>query len=1087
MAFEWLNLPFSLPETRLSLAGFLFTLLLLCGIAVILVRSARKPLALPPARWAGLAGLLVAAVLAPHLVVVRLPATTDLPQGFLTTIPLLGLVPVGIAALSFPLVPTMAVGGISGLSWAVAGTGRLSHPLELILLGSALFWALGQHYQGWLSRWLRQPAIAFPLLAFLIGWPLAVLGAFMALRAPVLSRLELTLRGAAPTLLAVMGAALAAGILLQAADRLFKLRPPLQADALTVPAWQQNLRQRILLAAVSAVSLAIVALGITTTLVAYHVATRLAVRQMAQEASIASRSVAAFVRSGVEEIADQRSLQPASGLPGEPSFFQALIFISGQNDQIISVPPNAVEQSPLTTEEIRAVAIPSAELAIDGVTVIASSAASEPVISFIAPVSAAASGSSPDTIIGRITLSQNIILNSALRSVQAESPQREGGISIVDSNGTVLYSTGSGLDAGLLASLVGNHTAGGSLARHVAKDGTRDLTYTAPISSTPGWLVVVNAPNEAVLAQATEMAWPLVALLLLLEMASWPVAMVVSRQVAAPIGALLAAVEALSEANLEAPISVRGEDEIGRLGVAFDRMRAHLKDRLDEQERLLRVSRSVASSLELFRVVPPILSSALEVAQAVGVRIVVKPGEGKPLETYSAGDAAALMSVLDAQIVELVEKQGTVVISQLWRTTSLDTAALPSYIQALLALPLRSESAFYGALWLAYDREHAFEQPEMTFLSTLAGQVAVAIANSHLFAEAQEERRKLEAVLSSTADALIVADNQGRIVLMNPAAELYLDKPLEQARGLRAEEVIDVSGLAALLTDLQEPVSVLELPGRRGRTLLANASTIIGQDGVVAGRVAVLRDVTAFKELDNIKTVFLRMVSHDLRSPLTYMRGYLSMLPLTGELNDRQQEAIQKIGGGIDSISELTERLLYLSRLQFGDEAQLDLALVDIEALIKEVILIQEPFARDKEIDILLDIEPKLPLLPADEMLLRQAIVNLLSNAIKYSPTGGEVRMHASQEQTGDGTQIAIAVTDRGIGIRPEDQAHLFEAFFRVPQREGEPARPRGHGLGLALVKAVATAHNGTVGVESDFGRGSTFTITVPVRKPDDL
>ncbi|HEC23022.1 MAG TPA: sensor histidine kinase, partial [Chloroflexi bacterium] len=405
-------------------------------------------------------------------------------------------------------------------------------------------------------------------------------------------------------------------------------------------------------------------------------------------------------------------------------------------------------------------------------------------------------------------------------------------------------------------------------------------------------------------------------------------------------------------------------------------------------------------------------------------------------------------------------------------------------IRALVALPLRSDTVFHGVLWLAYDHERLFEQSEMDFLSTLAGQAAIAVSNARLFAEAEEERRKLEAVLESTADGMIVTDNQGRIILMNPAAESYFGIRAEQARGRKATEVLkDAQELAALLTNLQEPVSVLEMPDQRGKFFLASTSTIVSHEGAITGRVAVLRDITALKELDNIKTVFLRMVSHDLRSPLTFMRGYLSMLPLIGDLNERQQEAVIKINDGIDYISEMTERLLYLSRLQFGDQADLEMVLVDVEELIQIILEEQSEDARRKQITLSFECEDKLPLLLADEMLLRQAVANLVNNALKYTPEGGTVAVHAFKD---GGEQIGISVRDTGIGIRKEDQARLFEAFYRVPQRKGDPPRPRGSGLGLALVKAIVQAHGGTVRVESEFGEGSTFYITLPVRDPTD-
>jgi signal transduction histidine kinase len=217
------------------------------------------------------------------------------------------------------------------------------------------------------------------------------------------------------------------------------------------------------------------------------------------------------------------------------------------------------------------------------------------------------------------------------------------------------------------------------------------------------------------------------------------------------------------------------------------------------------------------------------------------------------------------------------------------------------------------------------------------------------------------------------------------------------------------------------------------------------------------------------------------------MRGYLSMLPLAGELNERQHDATQKIAGGIDSISDLTERLLYLSRLQFGEEAQLELSLVDVETLVKQIVIEQEQNVHQREVTVRLEAEEKLPLLPADEMLYRQAIANLVNNAVKYSPDAGEVVVRVFKSEEGGASQMTVAVTDTGMGIREEDQPRLFEAFYRVPQREGEPPRPRGSGLGLALVKAIAITHGGTVGVQSTLGGGSTFHITLPIRSFNEL
>ncbi|HQA69753.1 MAG TPA: HAMP domain-containing sensor histidine kinase, partial [Aggregatilineales bacterium] len=166
-----------------------------------------------------------------------------------------------------------------------------------------------------------------------------------------------------------------------------------------------------------------------------------------------------------------------------------------------------------------------------------------------------------------------------------------------------------------------------------------------------------------------------------------------------------------------------------------------------------------------------------------------------------------------------------------------------------------------------------------------------------------------------------------------------------------------------------------------------------------------------------------------------------------------------------------------------GEEVELNRTLVDIEALIYEILSKHERLAQQKQAKVEVEVEPDLPLLYVDDMLYGQAVGNLVHNALKYTPDSVCVTVKAYRD--GDG-RVAVAVSDTGTGIREEDQARLFEAFYRVPQREGEPDKPKGSGIGLALVKAIAEAHGGSVCVESTFGEGSTFTISVPLRHPSD-
>lgn len=1102
MIFEWFAFPRTLYlDLRLSLPGYLVILAYTILVIGILVRNHADFVSLTMRQWGLLCGLLILVPALAGVLVLRLePSIPGL------SLPLLGLLPVLAAAVWLGTGPATLIGVVTGLAWASFHTTRITQPFELAILGATTTTMLTQRYRGAIGDWLRHPVVAAPLSGLVMAWPLTLIGIFATGPTPALANLERAITALLPTLIVCIGGTTIAGGVFQVALIRHPAWHPVHDKALLTPPWDQHLNRRMLYMLVPLMALAIVILVGVVSLTSYHVAVRLVIEQMARDAANASSGVPFFFQVGrglIRDLArdeqlatsdsEARQIQLVEGLRAVP-FFQQLVYLNIDKDLLNSYPDTASWPLDLSHEEESRVHFALSEGIPAEVMVYREAPRPIVTMSFIAPVIDPDTEEPVGALVGRTVLDTNPTLSPVIDVLSRGLGGSGEGIIIGDQNRILLYPAQperqlESFEVGTATEI--KRTAGnGQAFRQRESDGTRRLVYILPVVGQSDWVAVVIVPNEAALALAVQIALPTLLLLVAMTSVAVPLIIVIMRRVTEPLDDLLRSADLMAEGELDRPVHVTGEDEIGRLGNAFEQMRLRLKRRLGEQERLLSVSRSVSSSLELFRAMPPILSSALDVANAVGVRIVLRRDDEGPLQTYAAGEAAAAMAALDAQLIDLVERQGTVVISQIWRASpSLDVKALPPRIRSLVALPLRRDRAFYGTLWLSYDHEHVPEQSEMTFLSTLAGQAAVAVANAWLFTEAEERGRKLEAVLESTTDAMIVADNHGRIVLMNPAAEKYFDTRSDQARGRKAAEVINVPALAALLTNPQEPVAVFELPRVDGKTFLANTSTIVSHSGAITGRVAVLRDISTLKELDNLKTVFLRMVSHDMRSPLTYMRGYTSMLALSGYLNERQQDAVDKINSGIDHITELTERLLYLSRLKFGDEAELELVLVDVAELLREVELEQASLAQQKGISLHIEIEERLPLLVVDGMLYHHALINLVNNGIKYTPDGGEgeVTVRAFKETVNGEKCITVSVADNGIGIRPEDQPQLFEAFFRAPHRPGDPPRPPGSGLGLVLVKAIADAHGGTVGAESQFGVGSRFHISMPIKDPSEI
>jgi signal transduction histidine kinase len=364
-------------------------------------------------------------------------------------------------------------------------------------------------------------------------------------------------------------------------------------------------------------------------------------------------------------------------------------------------------------------------------------------------------------------------------------------------------------------------------------------------------------------------------------------------------------------------------------------------------------------------------------------------------------------------------------------------------------------------------------------VTTLAGQAALAVANAHLFLNVEASRRQLEAILNSTPDPVIVTYHRNRLLLANRAAAAALGRAVDDTRsGMETEKAIKLKPLLALLQSTTSEEQSAEVVLADKRTYLATASSVMMEDRRI-GRVCIMRDVTHFKELDTMKSEFVATVSHDLRSPLTLMRGYATMLDTVGELNEQQQNYVKKIVSGVENMSRLVNNLLDLGRIEIGVGLQVEnVSVLDIIERVTGALQLQ---ASQKNIALNVELPRDMPhAVEADQALLHQALYNLVENAIKYTPKGGGVTIRALS-QAG---YLIFAVEDSGMGIPAEELPRLFEKFYRGKQREAR-IQP-GSGLGLAIVSSIAASHGGRVWVASAPGRGSTFYLQIPLVQPKD-
>lgn len=391
-----------------------------------------------------------------------------------------------------------------------------------------------------------------------------------------------------------------------------------------------------------------------------------------------------------------------------------------------------------------------------------------------------------------------------------------------------------------------------------------------------------------------------------------------------------------------------------------------------------------------------------------------------------------------------------------------------------LGVPLIATDKVVGVMAIqSFEQEYLYGEEDLTLFATIAAQAAVAIERARLYSETERERGKLAAVLAGATDAVVVSDDAGRVLLLNPAAEQSFGVAAEQAVGHPVAEVFTHRALLELFEHNLRgvPPHVAEIPLPDERTLYANISRVPG-----VGYVAVMQDISALKRLERMKSEFVATVSHDLRAPLATIHGYAELLERVVEAE--QRELAQRIRVISEQMAELVGDLLDLGRIEAGVEmARVPCSL---ECLLRDSVEGMALAAKGRQVDLSLATVP-LPAVLGDPAYLRRAIDNLLGNALKYTPAGGWVKVRGGTDQG----RVIVEVQDSGIGIPREALPRLFSKFFRVksPDTEGIP----GTGLGLAIVKSIIEMHGGQVWVESELGRGSTFGFALPVDPEDNL
>ena len=343
--------------------------------------------------------------------------------------------------------------------------------------------------------------------------------------------------------------------------------------------------------------------------------------------------------------------------------------------------------------------------------------------------------------------------------------------------------------------------------------------------------------------------------------------------------------------------------------------------------------------------------------------------------------------------------------------------------------------------------------------------------------EVNLSKSRLEAVLLSMFEGVMVVDSGGTILLMNQTLKNLLlvnadpvgKKPIEVMRNIEIQEITDY----VLKADCGVKACEISVLIPQEKILSVHATPVIREDNS-EGAVLVFYDITSLRQLEKIRKDFVANVSHELRTPISSIKGYAETL-VDGALEDKEnaRDFIKIIYSDSDRLARLIDDLLDLSKIE-SDKFGITLKACSLKPIVIRVTSGLQKQAQDKEIIIKIEIPKDMPDILADEVRITQVLLNLIDNAIKYNQQKGIITISAREKNE----FVQVDVSDTGIGVSDKDLPRLFERFYRV-----DKARSRelgGTGLGLSIVKHIVSAHHGEVSVQSILGRGSTFSFTIP-------
>ena len=510
--------------------------------------------------------------------------------------------------------------------------------------------------------------------------------------------------------------------------------------------------------------------------------------------------------------------------------------------------------------------------------------------------------------------------------------------------------------------------------------------------------------------------------------------------------------------------------------------------RVRQRDYLLEIARAITQELNLDKLLKRILQLTADILSGNAGLILLRSEGGDWTVAASHGIPEPLINHLDPLLAAIPDHEDPARF-ELPKINEMLHALAKKVSLGLLTgvgLPLIARNQVIGVIFIFRNYRGMFSNNDRTLLQSFADQAAIAVSNAQLYTQSTQERQKMSALLDSVADGILILKPNHIIERVNPAFARMVGKPVREIIGQLHEKAVQFAQ-SAHGTTLDEaeaggwPLTPQATLYVEGDLMRSDGSTIpvgvtyaplLSEEGALLNIIASARDISHFREAEEIKSTFVSVVSHELKTPVALIKGYVGTLRRDDVSWDQQilDDSLTVIEDEADRLAELIENLLDATRLEAG-VLSINTTDVSLPTIVKRVV---ERFKTQTDNHtFVVNFPDQFPIILADEDRIEQVLYNLVSNAVKYSPKGGEIRL--SGEARPD--EVIICVQDQGSGIAPGDIHHIFDRFYRA---EAAQRKTQGAGLGLYLSRAVIEAHHGKIWADPRSQDGARICFALP-------